>query len=69
MFASISLLAIAQAYLAGRCKMGAVQAGISKFPLLLGDHTSCTVNMGNEGLCACTSPVLTLQQTLGHQSV
>lgn len=66
MSASISLLAILQVYLAGRCEMGAVQAGISKFPLLLGDRTGCTVNTGNEGLCACTSPVLTFQQTVGQ---
>lgn len=61
MYLCIYLLTIMQGYLAGRCKMGAVQAGISKFPLLLGDCTGCTVNNVNEGLCAYASPVITFQ--------
>lgn len=59
MYPCIYVLCIVHSYLAGHCKMGAVQAGISKFPLLLGDRTGCTVNMANEVLRARASPVLT----------
>lgn len=39
-----------------RREMGAVQAGTTKFLLLLGNRTDSTVNMGNEGfVCVCQS--------------
>lgn len=69
MYPWIYLLSVVHGHLSGRCKMAAVQAGISKFSLLLGDRKGCTVNMGNEGLCACASPVLTFQSTLRHRPV
>lgn len=59
MYPCIYLFSVAHHYLAGRGKMGAVQAGISKFPLLLDNRTGCRVNMGNEGLRARASPLLT----------
>lgn len=46
-------------HLVGRREIGAVQAGISKFLLLLGNRTGCTVNTGNEGWHARASPILT----------